>query len=352
MLNIELSWQQAAITSACLLGAAAAARLADHPRVTSAPAARLADHPRVTSAAAVSREAGTLFGLFALWQFAGNFSLGSPDKALLRGQWIWEVERGTHMPSETLIQRAFLPHPLLVEAFNLYYAGLHFIVLIACLTWLFARYRQQYRRARTTVVLFTGISLLVQLVPVAPPRMLPGDGMIDTAIKYGQSVYGSYAGFEPDQLSAMPSVHIGWALLVAILVVHVSRSRWRWLTLAYPVLTTGVVVITANHYWLDGIVAAVLLAAVLLVQRAGRMAQRTATTIWARQRHVDWEEAQAAAALASGAPYAEQLPHSAPNGKAKQPAAGKPAGPPGGLIPEQRGNGQDRSLTHTVCPPR
>ena len=102
--------------------------------------------------------------------------------------------------------------------------------------------------------------------------MLAGDGMVDTGMRYGQSVYGSVGGFNADQLSAMPSVHVGWALLVALVVVQVSRSRWRWLALAYPALTVLAVVVTANHFWLDGLVAALLLALVLLVQRAARVA--------------------------------------------------------------------------------
>ena len=120
-------------------------------------------------------------------------------------------------------------------------------------------------------MVFTGACLLVQLIPVAPPRMLPAAGMVDTAIRYGQSVYGTQAGFDPDQLSAMPSVHVGWAILVAILVIGTATSRWRWLALGYPALTLLVVVVTANHFWLDGIVAAALLAAVLLAQRAVTM---------------------------------------------------------------------------------
>jgi len=119
-------------------------------------------------------------------------------------------------------------------------------------------------------VLFTAAALLVQFIPVAPPRMLPGDGMIDTAVRYGQSVYGSVAGFNADQLSAMPSVHVGWALLAALVIIEVSRSRWRWLALAYPLLTMLAVVVTANHYWLDGIAAALLLALALVVQRVSR----------------------------------------------------------------------------------
>ena len=76
--------------------------------------------------------------------------------------------------------------------------------------------------------------------------------MVDTAAVYGQSVYSAAGGFEADQLSAMPSVHVGWAILVAIAIISVTRSRWRWLAVAYPVLTTLAVVVTANHFWLDG----------------------------------------------------------------------------------------------------
>ena len=256
MVNLELSWQQAAVSAVCL--------------ITAAGAAVRSRRARLVYAAGFAREAGLVLGLFALWQMAGSFVLMGPDGAEDRGQWIWGAERAVHMPSETLFQRAFLPHPILVQMFNLYYAGLHFAVVIACLIWVFVRHRRQYPRVRTTLVLFTVGALLIQFVPVAPPRMLPADGMVDTALRYGQSVYGSVAGFNADQLSAMPSVHIGWALLVAIVFVEVSRSRWRWLALAYPALTMLAVVVTANHYWLDGLAAAVLLALALAVQRTAR----------------------------------------------------------------------------------
>ena len=259
MVNLELSWQAAAITSGCLL--------------VTATAARRTGGPRLATAAAVGREAAILLGLFALWQFAGTFSVMSTGKALARAQWIWDTERAIHMPNEAAIQRFFLPHPWLVQVCNLFYASMHFAALIVCLVWLFARHRSAYRHVRATVVIFTAASLLVQLIPVAPPRLLASDGMVDTAVRYGQSVYGAVAGFSADQLSAMPSVHVGWALLVALVAVHVSTSRWRWLALVYPVVTTLVVVVTANHFWLDGVVAALLLALTLAAQRAGRMAR-------------------------------------------------------------------------------
>ena len=300
MIDLELSWRAAAVTAACLAAASVAARHAARPpepqpapadQATSPDQAASPDQAtepppagpwprRLTLAAGIAQEAAILLALFALWQLAGSFSLIGPDGALARAQWIWHAERVVHLPSETVIQSAFLGHPLLVQALNLYYASLHFVVLIGCLVWVYAWHRRQYPQVRITLVLFTAGALLIQFLPVAPPRMLPGDGMVDTAARFGQSVYGSVAGFNADQLSAMPSVHVGWALLVALVVVQVSRSRWRWLALAYPVLTVLAVVVTANHFWLDGIAAALLLGLALAVQRAGRAVRRGIRSRW------------------------------------------------------------------------
>jgi PAP2 superfamily len=260
VINLELSWQEAALSAAGLAVASLALRAARKPRLT--------------SAAVFIQEAALVVGLFALWQYAGSFAVLGPGGALGRARSIWRFERAVHLPSEAAVQHAFLRHPLIIQFFNLYYDTLHFPVLIACMVWLFVRHRNQYGQWRTTLVAFTGICLLVQLIPVAPPRMLTGTGLVDTAVKYHQSVYATTAGFDPDQLSAMPSVHVGWALLVAIAIIVTARSRWRWLALLYPAMTTLAVIVTANHFWLDGIVAALILAVVLLVQAAGRHALR------------------------------------------------------------------------------
>jgi hypothetical protein len=256
MRNLELSWQQAAVLAGCI--------------VVVTVLLRLARRPRLTAVARFTQETALVLALFSLWQFAGSFSVMGPGGALGRGRWIWHLERVMYLPSETSVQRLFLPHPVIVQAFNLYYDVLHFPVLIACLIWLWVRHRARYIRMRTTLAIVTAACLLIQLVPVAPPRMLPATGLVDTAVLYHQSVYQTHPGFNPDQLSAMPSVHVGWAILVAIMVITTARSRWRWLAAGYPVATTLAVVVTANHYWLDGIVAGLLLVLVLLVQHAVR----------------------------------------------------------------------------------
>jgi hypothetical protein len=216
------------------------------------------------------REAALVLGLFALWQLAGSLSLLRVDGAIARGDDVWRAERWLHMPSELALQRAVLPHHLLVQALNIYYGFVHFPSLIALLVWLFFRHREAYGRVRNTVVLLTGGCLLVQLVPVAPPRLVPALHVLDTPALYGQSVYSSLGRGLADQLSAMPSVHVGWAVLLALVAVQVGRGRWRWLVVVHTVITIVAVSATGNHYWLDGVAAAAILGVALALQAAAR----------------------------------------------------------------------------------
>jgi len=267
-----LPWQYALVASCGLFIAAAAIRVGRRAGRTSGPATGPVTGPSASWALLgdMAWESSLLFVLYGLWQFAGSFTVMGTSGALPRARWLWDAERVLYLPSETDLQRLILPHPLLVQACNYYYDILHFPLLGACLIWLYARHRADYPRIRTTVALFTGVSLLIQLITVAPPRLLASTGMVDTAVQYGQSVYAWSGGFDADEFSAMPSVHVGWAIIVAIAVITVSRRRWRWLAAAYPVLTLLVVVVTANHFWLDGIAAGLLVALVLVVQRAAR----------------------------------------------------------------------------------
>jgi hypothetical protein len=246
--NLALTWQQGT-GLAVALGACAVAT-------------RYLPRPSLRRLSPIAAEAAIIAALYALWQLAGSFSVVGTAGAFARARWIVRFEHGW-LPSEVDVQRLVLPHRWLGEFCNLYYASMHFFALGALLLWVFLRHRDRYPRLRMTVVLLTAACLLIQLMPVAPPRLLPQYGFVDLATRYGQSVY---AGTGLDALSAMPSVHVGWAVLVGLTAVRVSPSRWRWLVLAHPVVTIFVVVATANHFWLDGIVAILLLLVAELCQ--------------------------------------------------------------------------------------
>jgi hypothetical protein len=240
-------------------------------------AAALAVRPRGriwTAARPFALEISLVLVLYSLWRIAGQLSVLQTTGAEARGRAIWDLERALHLPSELAIQRAVLPHPWLVQTANVYYAVVHVPALIAMLVWLFVRHRDRYPAVRNTLALLTGACLLVQLVPVMPPRLMSSLGFVDTGHLYGQSVYTALGRGANDQLSAMPSLHVGWALLVGIVVVAAITSRWRWLVLAHPILTITVVVVTANHWWMDGIVAALILVAAYGLDRAVRWGVR------------------------------------------------------------------------------
>jgi hypothetical protein len=257
--NIALTWQEGVGLAVGLVAAGVAVGFS---RWSRARAFR-----------SIAYESAIIAGLYSLWQFAGSLSVANGSGAYSRGAWIVHFERGW-LPSELDVERLVLPHPWLAQFCNLYYASMHFVALGALLFWVFVRHRDAYPRLRLTVVLLTMSCLLIQLIPVAPPRLLPQYGFVDLAARYGQSVYGTGV----DQLSAMPSVHVGWAVLVGLTAVRVSTSRWRWLVLAHPIITIFVVVATANHFWLDGIVAIILLAgsegAVTLGYAGARLVRR------------------------------------------------------------------------------
>jgi hypothetical protein len=229
-------------------------------------AARLSRRRWVDRAGAYVREAALILGLYVVWQYALDLAVTSVRGAVPHAMGLWQAERAVHLPSELSLQRAVLPHPGLVRAANDYYSIAHFPALIVCLLWLFARHRSHYGWARAALVVSTAACLAIQTIPVAPPRLLDRLGFVDTAVLYRQSNYGPVGGADPGQVISMPSVHVAWAVLVAVVVVMVSRSPWRWLVVAHPIVTTVVVVVTANHFWLDGVVAAAMVALALAGQ--------------------------------------------------------------------------------------
>ncbi len=213
------------------------------------------------AARAWSQELSVMFALYGLWQVAGGLSLGQVSGAVARGRQISAIEGWLHLPSEAALQRPYLGAHDLLRFLDLYYVGLHVGVTGACLLWVFARHRSRYPVVRNTLALATAASLLIALVPVAPPRLVPGLGVVDVGRVVGPTVYPATARPGLDQLSAMPSVHVAWAVVVAGAVVYSLRSKWKWLAVAYPLFTLAVVVITGNHYLADGAVAVVIVAA-------------------------------------------------------------------------------------------
>ncbi|MFC8195230.1 phosphatase PAP2 family protein [Streptomyces sp. NPDC057298] len=224
------------------------------------------------------RELLLVAGLFLVYKLGRQLATGHTAEAFGNAHRVWDLERFVHLPGEGSVQSAMLHGDTLVHVANTYYATVHFPATAAFLVWMYLRRPGHYVWARRVLAAVTAAALVVHLTfPLAPPRMLAATGLVDTGQVFGPTVYG--ASPETDSLSnqfaAMPSLHFGWALMVAIGLIVATRSRWRWLWLLHPLVTLLVIVGTANHYWLDAIVAAALLGIALAVIRP---AGRTPTT--------------------------------------------------------------------------
>lgn len=216
-----------------------------------------ATHERTRRYVGTVREVALILVLYGAWQFATTLRVGDRAAAEQAGDGVAAIEAALGWPTEAALQAPVLGHTWLVAFADLYYAVVHVPVFVVTLAWVLLRHRPDWPFARTTTAIVTGLCLVVQLRAVAPPRLLPDLGVVDTALENGRSVYAALPG--ANELSAMPSLHIAWAATVALLVVVCARSRWRWLVVAYPLLTLWVVVVTGNHFVLDGVVAIVLL---------------------------------------------------------------------------------------------
>jgi hypothetical protein len=195
-----------------------------------------------------------------------------PAGALRNARALWTAERDLHLPSEATFQQLVLHRPELLRLANDYYASAHFPVTAAFLFWVYVWRHDAWRWVRNAMTAFTAAALLIEaLLPMAPPRLVPSFGLVDTGRALGQSVYpASPHNGVANQFAAMPSVHVGWAVLVGACLVLIARGRWRWLALVHPVLTVLVVTVTANHYWSDAIVAVLLVAGAFLLPVVAR----------------------------------------------------------------------------------
>nr|WP_240965239.1 phosphatase PAP2 family protein [Streptomyces zingiberis] len=177
--------------------------------------------------------------------------------ALRNADWIWRAEEALGIAVEHAINHAVNSVTWLIVGMNYYYATLHFVVTIGVLVWLYRRHPGRYAASRLVLFLTTGLALLgYYLFPLAPPRLVPDGGFIDTVVVHG--TWGSMASGNlasmSNQYAAMPSMHIGWSVWCGVTVALLAPALWAkvlgWL---YPAVTLLVIVATANHFWLDAV---------------------------------------------------------------------------------------------------
>ena len=184
------------------------------------------------------------------------------DQALANARQVVDLERDVHLFSEGGLQKLAMHSDAVVSFLNHYYVFVHFPLTAMFIVWVLARHPGSYRAIRTWIIAVTLAGLAIHVAfPLAPPRMLSQHGFVDTLREYGPNIYSADTNDSiANQYAAMPSLHFGWAVIVAAGFIGIRRTRRSLLALAHPVITLLAIVATANHYWIDAGIALVLVA--------------------------------------------------------------------------------------------
>jgi hypothetical protein len=217
-----------------------------------------------------------------------------------------DIERAMGLYFEARLQQWYLDLPGngLIRVWNVYYGIMHFVVPATALVLLYRRRPSRYRLWRNTLAFTTLLAVVgFATFSLMPPRLMDDPGVyggcaVRTGTPYRDleaggaeageapcdefgyvdtiAEYGGWASFGSDEMAAvsnqyaaMPSMHIGWSTWCAIVLVPLLRRRWlRALAIAYPLLTLFDIIVTGNHYWIDGLGGLLCLAVGYLVARA------------------------------------------------------------------------------------
>ena len=206
---------------------------------------------------------------FLLYRLVRLVAMDELDTALLNSQRIVDWERALGIFNEVGLQSLVLGNDAMIWVLNRYYFLGHFLGMAMLLTWLYVAQYDYYGRVRRVLFTSTVAALIIHVsFPLAPPRWFPQLGFADTLQIYGPKIYDSETIVNTaNQIAAMPSLHVGWALIAGWAITGSTKSRWRWLGFAHPITMTLAVVVTANHWWLDVIGAVALVYAAILADR-------------------------------------------------------------------------------------
>ena len=224
-------------------------------------------------------------GLFVLaelsYEAVRGLADGARDQAMINGQNVISLEKSLHTFFEPNLQSIFIDHRWIIDFANYMYMNSHFVVTTAFLVWLYVFRNQHFYFVRNMFMVAMALAIVgYALVPTAPPRLFPQEGFVDTITDFAQVNHDSgLVKLFINPSAAIPSMHVAFSTMIGVTGVLISRHTFtKVLWAAYPLLVFWVVVVTANHFWIDG--AAGLLVAVLSALAAREVLARARPGVW------------------------------------------------------------------------
>ena len=263
------------------------------------------------SAAALGREVALISLAILLYFGIRNLTVGSEGPAVANAERLIALEHDLGISWEGALQDAIVSRDAVVTFANWIYIFGHWPVILGVGAVLYRFRRRHYYLLRNAMFASGLIGFLFfALFPVAPPRLLEL-GMVDTVTERSDA----YRALQPpgltNQYAAFPSLHVGWNILVGIVVVLAATGVViRLVALLLPAAMALAVVVTANHFVIDvlggGAVVLIGLAVAIFVQR-----RRATSTL----------PSDGVSGDPGGRPPERAVRRSAPRGKLPRPAA-------------------------------
>jgi PAP2 superfamily len=226
---------------------------------------------------AARAQLGIFLLAYLLYSAARFVTIGDLGVAQANADWIMDLERTLDVEVEATVQQA-LTGTWALWVLNHLYLAAQLVVLPGALIFLYRRSRPLYARLRNTILATWVLSIPIYAAfPVAPPR-LADSGLVDTiTAQTGIALDSSLTTSFYNELAAVPSLHVGFAVVVGIIVAAAVRHpalkvvAWLW----GPAIGLAVVA-TGNHYVFD--IAAGVLAAALGYALGAAVARATPRT--------------------------------------------------------------------------
>jgi hypothetical protein len=227
------------------------------------------------SARRILRQAAVLGAGFLAYELGRYWNEGTLADAQRNASRIVDLEQRLGLFFEGRWQSVALRNDTVVELFNRTYSYLFLPVVVCVLLWLMLTDDENYRLLRNCLGISAALAvLIIALFPVAPPRLMPELGIVDS-----HDLEGLKHGFV-NEFAAVPSLHVGWTTLTGYALFRsLRRSTPAPIALLayFPALMIGVtVIVTGNHYWFDGLVGITISLgpALILARRADLTNQR------------------------------------------------------------------------------
>lgn len=162
---------------------------------------------------------------------------------------------------EIQMQRWILDSYFLIKFMNWVYFWGHMPLVIIFAVWLYVRHRGAYSLVRNAFLASGAIAVVIYATyPVAPPRLVPFAGYVDTMALFDRVGYNAQeVSAFVNPFAAVPSLHFGWSLLLGAVIAKVAaHPLMKALGALWPVAMFFSVVMTGNHFIIDAVAGAIV----------------------------------------------------------------------------------------------